>query len=214
MMKDVPPYSGEDSELIRAFQRGNRSAFDTLVLKHKEKIFNLCYWFLQDYEETDDMAQETFIKAFKALHKFRFQSTFSTWLYRIAVNTCKNRLKSSEYRHKKRTVSLSNPGGREERDRLKEIKDGTPSPVQELEARERRILIRKGIDSLPSKKRALLVLRDIQGLSYEEISQITGLNLGTVKSRLSRARLDLQEKMRSMHGHGMYRGQRISIRIY
>ena len=198
MMKDVPPYSGEDTELIRAFQRGNRSAFDRLVLKHKEKIFNLCYWFLQDYEETNDMAQETFIKAFKALHKFRFQSAFSTWLYRIAVNTCKNRLKSSEYRQKKRTVSLSNPGEREERDRLKEIKDGSPSPVQELEAKERRILIRKGIDSLPSKKRALLVLRDILGLSYEDVSQITGLNLGTVKSRLSRARLDLQDKMRSM----------------
>ena len=198
-MKHAPASSGEDTELIRAFQKGNRSAFDTLVLKHKEKIFNLCYWFLQDYEEADDMAQEAFIKAFKSLKKFRFQSAFSTWLYRVAVNTCKNRLKSSEYRHKKRTISLSNPGGNKERNRLMEIKDGSPSPVQKLEAKERRILIRKGIDLLPPKRRALLVLRDIQGLSYEEISQITGLNLGTIKSSLSRARLDLLNKMRSMH---------------
>ena len=198
-MKHAPTSSGEDTELIKAFQKGNRSAFDRLVLKHKEKIFNLCYWFLQDYEEANDMAQEAFIKAFKSLKKFRFQSAFSTWLYRIAVNTCKNRLKSSEYRHKKRTISLSNPGGNEERNRLMEIKDGSLSPDEKLEAKERRILIRKGIDSLPPKRRALLVLRDIQGLSYEEISQITDLNPGTVKSRLSRARLDLLNKMRSMH---------------
>ena len=128
-MKHAPTSSGEDTELIKAFQKGNRSAFDRLVLKHKEKIFNLCYWFLQDYEEANDMAQEAFIKAFKSLKKFRFQSAFSTWLYRIAVNTCKNRLKSSEYRHKKRTISLSNPGGNKERNRLMEIKDGSPSPV-------------------------------------------------------------------------------------
>ncbi|MCP4666439.1 MAG: RNA polymerase sigma factor [Deltaproteobacteria bacterium] len=198
-MKHPSASSGEDTELIRAFQKGNRSAFDRLVLKHKEKIFNLCYWFLQDYEEADDMAQEAFIKAFTSLKKFRFESAFSTWLYRIAVNTCKNRIKSSAYRHKKRTISLSNPGGNREMNRLMEIKDGSPSPVQKLEAKERRILIRKGMDALPSKNRVVLVLRDIQGLSYEKISQITGLNLGTVKSRLSRARLDLQSKMRSMH---------------
>ncbi|MCP4683354.1 MAG: RNA polymerase sigma factor [Desulfobacterales bacterium] len=186
-------------DLIKAFQKGNRSAFDRLVLNHQEKIFNLCYWFLQDYEEASDMAQDAFIKAFRSLKKFRFQSAFSTWLYRIAANTCKNRLKSSEYRHKKKSISLSNPGGNEETNRLMEIKDRSPSPGQKLEAKERRILIRKGIDSLAPKRRVLLVLRDIQGLSYEEISQITSLNPGTVKSGLSRARLDLQNKMRGVY---------------
>ena len=197
-IKHAPASSGEDTELVRNFQEGNRSAFDRLVLKHKEKIFNLCYWFLQDYEEADDMAQEAFIKAFKALKKFRFQSAFSTWLYRIAVNTCKNRLKSSEYRHRKRTISLSNPGENREGSPFMEIKDESPSPIQELEKKERLMLIRKGIASLPSKQRTLLVLCDIQGLSYQEISHITGLSLGTVKSGLSRARLGLQEKLRSM----------------
>jgi RNA polymerase sigma-70 factor (ECF subfamily) len=187
----------EDAELVRAFQQGNRSAFDKLVLIHKDRIFNLCYWFLQDYEEASDSAQEAFIKTFRGLKSFRFQAAFSTWLYRIAVNTCKNRLKSSEYRQRKRTLSLDNPGVNGRTNPFMEIRDTSPSPMQELEKEERRMLIQKGIASLPSKQRAVLVLRDIQGLSYEEICRITGLNLGTVKSRLSRARLDLKKRLGS-----------------
>lgn len=190
--------SEKDADLVRAFQAGNKAAFDRLVHRHKDRIFSLCYWFLQDYEEANDSSQDAFIKAFKSLKKFRFQSAFSTWLYRIAVNTCKNRLKSSAYRQKERTVSLSNPGEDEKGSPLIEIKDKSPSPIQELEKKERLMLIQKGIASLPSKQRALLVLCDIQGLSYQEISHITGLSLGTVKSGLSRARLRLQEKVRSM----------------
>ncbi len=84
-----------DAVLVRAIQAGDITAFDKLVLKHKDKLFNLVYWFLGDYQEANDCAQETFIKVFKSIKKFRFESAFSTWLYRIAMNTCKNRLKSS-----------------------------------------------------------------------------------------------------------------------
>ena len=96
--------ASEDAELIKAFQAGKKAAFDELVLSHKDKVFNLCYWFVGDYQDANDLAQDVFFKAFKALKNFRFESAFSTWIYRIAVNTCKNRLKSFQYRLKKKFV--------------------------------------------------------------------------------------------------------------
>ena len=93
-IKESGGLSKEDAALIRAFQAGNRSAFDQLVVKYKDRLFNLCFWVLGDYHDANDSAQETFIKVFRSLKGFRFESAFSTWLYRIAINTCKNKLKS------------------------------------------------------------------------------------------------------------------------
>ena len=93
-----------DAALIRAFQKGDRAAFDKLVLRHKDELFSLIYWFLGDYEEANDCAQDVFIKVYKGLGRFRFESAFSTWLYRVAVNTCKNWTKSSAYRWRKKSV--------------------------------------------------------------------------------------------------------------
>jgi len=185
-----------DEALVRAFQSGDKAAFDKLVLKHKDKLFNIIYWFLGDYEEANDCAQETFIKLFRSLKKFRFESAFSTWLYRIAINTSKNRLKSSEYRWKKRTVPIENPEGSKGGNPFREIKDDSPSPVIEFEKKERLRLIKKAINSLSEEQNRVIVLRDIQGLSYEEISGITGLNLGTIKSRIARGRLELRNKLK------------------
>jgi len=186
--------TSKDVELIKAFQAGKKTAFDELVLKHKDKVFNLCYWFVGDYQDANDLAQDVFFKAFKALKKFRFESAFSTWIYRIAVNTCKNRLKSFQYRLKKKFVHLdntaagSNPGV--------EIADESSSPEIELGKKERMRLIKAAINSLPPNKKAVVVLRDIEGLSYEKISTITEFNLGTVKSKLARARQDLREMLK------------------
>jgi RNA polymerase sigma-70 factor (ECF subfamily) len=185
----------EDAALVKAFQTGNKPAFDKLVLKHKNRIFNFCYRFLGDYQEANDAAQETFLKAYRSLKKFRFEAIFSTWLYRIAVNTCKNRLMSSEYRHKNKMVCLDNPGSSEGGSPSVEIGDESRSPMAELEKKERLTLIQKAINLLPAEHKAVVVLRDIEGLSYEEITHATGLNLGTVKSRLARARLDLRKKL-------------------
>jgi len=187
--------SDQDAALVRAIQAGDMAAFDQLVLKHKDKLFNMVYWFLGDYQEANDCAQDTFIKVFKSLKKFRFESSFSTWLYRIAINTCKNKLKSSAYRWKKKTVSLENPESSKDGGLFFEIKDDSPSPVNELEKKERSTLIQKAINSLPEEQNRVILLRDIQGLSYQEIVDITGLNLGTVKSRLARARLELRNKL-------------------
>ena len=180
----------EDATLVDAFQTGDKSAFDELVRKHKDRIFNLCYWFLGDYQEANDCAQDTFIKIYRNLLQFKFQSTFSTWAHRIAVNTCKNRLKSFHYRFNRKIVRLENCGGISNPER--EIADETRSPAVEYEKKERRLMIQKAIETLPTEKKTVIVLRDIQGLSYEEIVKITGLSLGTLKSKLARARQDLR----------------------
>jgi RNA polymerase sigma-70 factor (ECF subfamily) len=187
-----------DADLVSAFQAGNIHAFDRLVLRYKDRIFNLCCRFLGDHQEAYDTAQEIFIKVYRNLKSFRGESSFFTWLYLIAVNTCKNRLKSLEYRYRRKKVSLQNPSGREDEGRESEIEDESGSPHILLEKKERMELIESAIDSLPAEQKMVVVLRDIEGLSYDEIISITGHRLGTVKSKLSRARLFLREKMRGI----------------
>ncbi len=195
-IKKTSGSSHEDTVLIRAVQSGDLTAFDKLVLKHKDRLFNMIYWFLGDYNEANDCAQETFIKAFKSIKKFRFESAFSTWLYRIAINTCKNRIKSSAYRWKKKTVSLETSSGSKNDNPLSEIVNDSPTPVMALEKKERMIQIQTAIHLLPEEQNQVVVMRDIQGLSYQDISDITGLNLGTVKSRLARGRLELRNRLK------------------
>ena len=187
--------ASEDAELIKAFQAGKKAAFDELVLSHKDKVFNLCYWFVGDYQDANDLAQDVFFKTFKALKNFRFESAFSTWIYRIAVNTCKNRLKSIQYRLKKKFVHLNNTAAAKNNPGV-EIADESSSPEIELGRKEKSRLIQTAINSLPTEKKAVVVLRDIEGLSYEKISTVTQLNLGTVKSKLARARQDLREMLK------------------
>ena len=199
MNKDIKNPAGlsdRDAELISAVQAGDVAAFDKLVLKHKDKLFNMVFWFLGDYQEANDCAQEIFIKIFKSIKKFRFESAFSTWLYRIAMNTCKNRIKSSAYRWKKRTVSIEHPKSSKNGNPFHDIENGSPSPANELEKKERLMLIQNAINSLSEAQNQMVVLRDIQGLSYQEIADITGLSLGTVKSRLARGRLELRNRLK------------------
>ena len=185
---------GESEALIAAFQSGEKDAFDRLVLKYQNRVFNLCYRFVGNYEDANDCAQAAFVKAYRALKKFRFDSSFSTWLYRIAVNTCKNRLKSSEYRYSRKMVQLVNSSSAKE-DCSVEIGDESLSPVTMLERKESGIIIQEAIDSLPEDQKEVVILRDIEGLSYEEIARVSGQSPGTVKSRLARAREKLREKL-------------------
>ena len=201
MNEEIKKPAGEPREeavLIRAFCGGDKAAFDSLVLKHKDRVFNLCYRLLGDYEEANDSAQETFIKVYGSLKKFRFESAFSTWLYRIAVNTCKNKLKSSAYRQKRKMVPLDNPVLANTRRPGREIQDESQSPAIELEKKERMRAIQEAINALAPEQKEVVTLRDIEGFSYEEVAEITGFNLGTVKSRLARARQDLRKKLRSV----------------
>lgn len=187
-----------DADLISAFKSGNTRAFDQLVLRYKDRIFNLCYRSLGDYQEAYDTAQEIFIKVYKNLHSFRSEASFLTWLYTIAGNTCKNRLKSLEYRYRSKKVSLNNPYNQENGNEERDIEDESGSPLVALEEKEKMKIIQGAIDSLPAEQKLVVILRDIEGLSYDEIINITGHRSGTVKSKLARARLALREKLRGM----------------
>lgn len=201
-----PEAGARDRECIEAFLAGDRSAFDRLVARYMDRTFNLCCRYLGDPEDANDCAQEVFVKVYQSLKKFRFESSFSTWLYTITVNTCKNRLKSAEYRYRKRMVPIAAPGGDEGSDgrspsggrsgAVGELEDPAPSPLAELTRMESEALVARAISTLPHDARAVLVLRDVEGLSYEEIAGVTGYNIGTVKSKLARARQQLREKLR------------------
>ena len=185
---EAPP---DDAALIRLFLAGDTGAFDRLVVRHQDRVFNLCYRFVGDYHEANDLAQDVFIKVFGSLAKFRFKSEFSTWLYRIAVNTCRNRVTSLDFRFKKKADSLQSENG----NITVALSDDSGSPGIALEKKERSNIIHKAISMLSGDKKTVLILRDMEGLTYEEIALVTGLNPGTVKSRLARARRKLKEKL-------------------
>ncbi|MDB9823307.1 sigma-70 family RNA polymerase sigma factor [Deltaproteobacteria bacterium] len=195
MNKDIVNKNKDDEVLVEDFQSGNRVAFDKLVLKYKDRIFNLCYRFMGDYHESEDCSQDVFLKVYSSLKRFRFKSSFYTWLYRIAVNTCRNRLKSQGYRRMKKSVPLSNPEDGSKGHRVIEIGDEGRTPIAELEKKERIKMLQSAIDSLPADQKGVIILRDMEGLSYNEIKHITGYRLGTVKSKLSRARHDLRKRL-------------------
>ena len=197
----------EDRTDIAAFLAGDREGLDRLVLRHKDRIINLCYRLLGDYGEAEECAQETFIKVFRSIGGFRFESSFSTWLYTIAVNICRNRRNSAEHRFWKRVLRFGQNSREEEGQGDFEIEDPAPSPLARMTEREKEIMLQSAIDSLSHDHRTVIVLRHVEGLSYEEIAGITGYNLGTLKSKLGRARLLLHNKIReeSKRGgaHGM-----------
>ena len=187
---------GDDRELVLRFLAGENGAFDPLVLRHQDRVMNICYRILGDYEEARDCAQETFIKVYRSLKSFKGESAFSTWLYRIAVNTCKNRLSSSAYRRRKKMLPLGAAGNGRDDPRRVDPPNGSPTPPERAENREVERLVQTAIDGLDADHKTVVVLRDIEGLSYEEVSRVTGFPVGTVKSKLARAREKLKSKLR------------------
>lgn len=167
-----------DNELIRAFIAGDMQSFELLAERYKDMAYNLCYNITGDHDEAMDCAQDSFIKAYRNLHRFEFRSAFSTWLYTICVNTCRNRLTSSWNRKRVHVNEFV----------MENFKDCSPDPEDELIRREHEHMVRRAISKLPEEERVLVVLRDIEGRSYTEITDITGIVQGTVKSRLARAR--------------------------
>jgi RNA polymerase sigma-70 factor, ECF subfamily len=186
----------EDDLLIRSFLSDRTDAFDRLVIKYQSMVFNLCFRIIGDYDDANDCAQETFIKVYNNLKNFRFQSSFSTWLYRIAINTSRNRLASPAHRMKKKMVRIDSPGDPD--GETLEIHDCSYDPDTIFEKKERTRMIHDAIESLPGELKVLVVLRDLEGHSYEDIAEMTGVNLGTVKSRLARARHLLRDSLQGV----------------
>ncbi|NLT51102.1 MAG: sigma-70 family RNA polymerase sigma factor [Ignavibacteria bacterium] len=167
----------EDFELIKSFIEGNDRVFAKLVNKHKDKVRNLVFLTLGDSEYVDDISQDVFISVYRKLGEFRFESKFTTWLYRITVNKCR------DYLRKKRVRSIFVP--------IKET-DKEPCTRFRPESIDLPQLVRKAIDKLPEKLRTPLIMRDIDGLSYKEIANAMGVEVGTIKSRIFRARENLK----------------------
>ena len=195
--KQIQPEK-EDVELITAFKAGDKSVFDILVLRYQDKVFRTCLRFLGDYEEANDTAQEVFVKVYCSLKRFRLESKFSTWLYKITTNLCRNKVSSLDFRRKRKTLSIDVPIETGDGNCPVEIKDESLSPVSEIDRKEKAKAIQKAIGSLPDDFKEIVILRDIEGLSYEEIAEVTRYNMGTVKSRLSRAREELRQKLKEL----------------
>jgi RNA polymerase sigma-70 factor, ECF subfamily len=189
----VPEARQSDHELIEATRGGDEAAFGEIMARYRNPLTNYLYRFLNDYEEAVDLAQETFVRVYFAIDRYHTQYAFSTYLYRIATN-----LAISEIRRRKRRRLLSLTGlFQSEDDRTVEFQppDDRPLADKALVDQERDRTIATAIAALPEKYRVPIILRDIEGRSYDEVAEIMGLGLGTTKSRISRARGLLKEKL-------------------
>ncbi|MCL2485825.1 MAG: RNA polymerase sigma factor [Endomicrobia bacterium] len=179
-----------DIQLIKLTKDGHLNAFESIITKYKDKVFNIAFSFTSNYSESDDIAQNVFLKVYSNLDSFEEKSAFSTWLYRITVNECYNGLK----KRKKNTISLETEvAGKEDIS----LKDVLADPKADLEKNslsvETQNIIRKALQELPEKYRMIVTLRDIEDISYEEIAQIMKISDAKVKVWLFRARNKLKE---------------------
>jgi RNA polymerase sigma-70 factor (ECF subfamily) len=187
-----------DAELVERVQRGDKRAFELLVAKYQRRVERLLSRLIRDPSEIEDVAQEAFIKAYRALPQFRGDSAFYTWLYRIAVNTAKNYLVSQGRRPKPFADTQTDEDG-ESFDAADVVEDiNTPDAV--LHSRQVAEVVNAAIESLPLDLRTAITLREIEGLSYEEIAQAMDCPIGTVRSRIFRAREAVAEQLRPLLG--------------
>ncbi len=180
-----------DQELVARAQAGDRRAFDLLVLKYQQKVAGLIGRYLRDPNEVQDVAQEAFIKAYRALAGFRGESAFYTWLYRIAINAAKNHLASRGRRPPRDDMEMEVAEQLESGGRLREM--GTPE--NHLLSEEIAQTVQRALDDLPEELRTAIVLRELEGLSYEEIAEAMDCPIGTVRSRIFRARDAIDKRL-------------------
>lgn len=176
--------TNSDAQLVKRVQKGDKRAFDLLVVKYQHKIVSLVSRYVRDNDEALDVAQEAFIKAYRALPRFRGDSAFYTWLYRIAVNTAKNTLVAAKRRPLEYDLDLQDPEQYDMHARLKTT--DTPEAIAMKDEMHERI--NESIEQLPEDLRTAIILREIEGLSYEEIAEAMDCPVGTVRSRIFRAR--------------------------
>jgi len=183
-----------DQALVEQVQRGDKQAFDVLVLKYQNKIIQLVNRYVHDSDEARDVAQEAFIKAYRAIGRFRGDSAFYTWLYRIAINTAKNYLVASGRRPPRSDIDAQDAEQYEGATGLKEY----ATPERLLQKDEIQYAIAEAIDALPDDLRTAITLRELEGLSYEEIAQTMDCPIGTVRSRIFRARDAIDTRLKPL----------------
>jgi len=183
----------EDARVVLLCQRGDSDAFEILFERHQKRMLNVAYRMLGDYDEACDVVQEAFLAAYRAIHSFRREAAFSTWLYGIVVNHARNRIKQAEGRLRHEARSIDDPVGIQDGRLQRELPDCGESAIERLEKKEIEARVQDCIRTLEPDQREVLILRDIQGFSYEEIGGLLKLADGTVKSRLFRARAALKD---------------------
>ena len=174
----------DESELIERFKKGDSTAFEELVRAYQDRVYNLCRYMLRDPRDGQDAAQDVFLKAYRALGGFKPDSSLYTWIYRIAVNTC------LDYKRKSRREALKHKSLAEA------SRSAEPFSPQTHESKDAAEAIQQALASLKEQSRAVIVLREIEELSYEEIAQVLNISVGAVKSRVSRAREELRHILR------------------
>lgn len=182
----------DDTFLIQKCKQGDKNAFDSLMLKYQDRVFNIIFRLVGDKDLASDLVQETFINAYKGLKNFKEQSAFFTWLFRIATNATRNNNRKNA---KNKIVSISKYESSESNNNWLESISKEKEPSENIEKEENNILVQNAILSLEEPYRTAIVLRDIDGLSYEEMQEILHCPIGTVRSRIHRARNLLKEKL-------------------
>ena len=180
-----------DQALVERVQKGDKKAFDLLVMKYQLRLSKLISRFMRNQSDVPDVLQETFIKAYRALPDFRGDSAFYTWIYRIAINTAKNHLVASARKSPPGSIDVQDAEDYGASDWLKEY----ATPERELLAQEIHNTVKLAIDDLPTDLKQAITLREIEGLSYEDIAQVVDCPIGTVRSRIFRAREAIDERM-------------------
>ena len=183
-----------DLELVRRVQRGDSAAFDLLVRKYQHRIIALIGRYIHDWSECQDVAQDTFMRAYRAMGNFRGDAQFYTWLHRIAVNTAKNHLVAHKRRPPTDDVDASDAEQYDSGSRLRD----TDTPERELMRQELERTVMKAVDALPEELRTAITLREVEGLSYDEIAQKMDCPIGTVRSRIFRAREAIDAELRPL----------------
>jgi RNA polymerase sigma-70 factor (ECF subfamily) len=194
-----------DLSLVRRVQRGDKGAFDALVLKYQHKLVKLVMRYVRNPAEAEDIAQEAFIKAYRALPQFRGDSAFYTWLYRIAINTAKNAVVSRDRSPIEYNLDRSSDESYDMQGRMKD----SETPEGLVLTDEIRSIVNGAIDALPEDLRTAIVLRELEGLSYEEIAATMDCPVGTVRSRIFRAREAIDLRLREVFEGGLGRAEEL-----
>ena len=183
-----------DEELILSFQEGNNFAYNELVKRYKDRLVNFIYRYVGNYDDSEDIVQDTLVKVYVSKHLYKEIAKFSTWIYTIAINLAKTKVIKKQ---KNKVFSLSS--AYDDKDKDFDVKDDAYLPDDNANSRFQDELIQKALDSIPENYRKLVILRDIEEFSYEEISEMTGLPMGTVKSRINRGREKLQKLLKDIY---------------
>lgn len=199
-MKEKEQISDEDSELISLCKKGDLNAFETLVIKYQKRMFNIAYRMTGNYEDACEIVQDAFVSAYRNIKNFEEKARFSTWLYAIVINHAKNRIKQLKSLSKYGCSSIDDPIAADDGEIKLEIKSDEPSALEKLEEKDIQERVQECISRLDIEYKDIIILRDINGLSYLEIGNMLNIPDGTVKSRLSRARENLKSCFKRLLG--------------